>query len=327
MPVPRKVCLLTACIALAVLGVAAPAESAPRPKQPDRTAPSVPTNVHITAVTEDTISLAWTASTDNSGAIHHYVTCYSGWLIPGAYCIWGSPTPPAKTITGLIPGTEFSFQVKAVDAAGNESALSTAVSGSTAPDVTPPTPPTNLRVTATTPSSVSLAWGSSSDRWWPTYQLLMDGAVVANLGDLVYRLRHLTPGTTHVFTVRAKDPSGNLSGESNAVTVTLASSSDVTPPTTPANLTASQPPDDFCGTNMLQWDASTDNVDAQSAIEYEIYLDGALFMVTAPGATWAAPYTFAGTNTWTVVAVDRSGNSSGSSNSATLTVVQDSDLC
>ena len=327
MHVPRKVCLLTACIALAVLGVAAPAGSAPRPKQPDRTAPSVPTNVHITGVTEDTISLAWTASTDNSGSIHHYVTCYSGWLIPGAYCIWGSPTPPAKTITGLVPGTEFTFQVKAVDAAGNESALTSPVTGRTAPDVTPPTAPTNLRVTATTPSSVSLAWNGSTDRWWPSYQLLMDGAVVANLGDLVYRLRHLTPGTTHVFTVRAKDPSGNLSAASNAVTVALAASSDVTPPSTPTNLTATQPPDDFCGTNMLQWGASTDNADAQSAIEYEIYLDGALRHVTEPGATWSAPYTFAGTNTWTVVAVDRSGNSSSSSNPATLTVVQDSDLC
>ena len=70
----------------------------------------MPTNVRITAATEDSISLAWTASTDNSGSIHHYVTCYSGWLIPGAYCIWGSPVPPAKTITGLVPGTEFSFR-------------------------------------------------------------------------------------------------------------------------------------------------------------------------------------------------------------------------
>ena len=328
MYVSRKLCLLSACVALAVVAVAAPAAAAPRPKpQQDHTAPTVPTNVHITAATEDTISLAWTASTDNSGSIHHYVTCYSGWLIPGAYCIWGSPTPPAKTITHLVPGKEFSFQVKAVDAAGNESALSAPVTGSTAPDVTPPTTPGNLRVTATTPSSVSLAWDRSSDRWSLTYQVLMDGAVVADAGDLAYRLRHLTPGTTHVFTVRAKDSSGNLSGESNAVTVPLAQSSDVTPPTTPANLTATQPPDDFCGTNMLQWEASSDNVDAQSAIEYEIYINGALRTVTAPGATWAAPYTFAGTNTWTVVAVDRSGNSSGASNPATLTVVQDPDLC
>ena len=78
---------------------------------------------------------------------------------------------------------------------------------------------------------------------------------------------------------------------------------------------------------MLRWDASNDDVDAQSAIEYEIYLHGSLFTVTPPGVAFAAPYTFAGTNTWTVVAVDRAGNSSGVSNAATLTVRLDQDLC
>jgi chitodextrinase len=318
----------SAFVAIAVLAGASSATAAPRPskKPPDTTAPTVPTNVHVTAVTEDTISIAWTASTDNSGAIHHYVTCYSGWLIPGAYCIWGSPVPPEKTITGLVAGTEFSFQVKAVDAAGNESALSSPVTGSTAPDVTPPSTPANARVTATTPSSVSLAW-DRSDGWAYTYQVLMDGAVAASTQDLAFRLRHLTPGTTHTFAIRARDASGNLSAASNPMTVALEPSSDRTPPSTPANLVASQPPDDFCGTNMLEWTASTDNVDPQSAIEYEIFLNGSLRAVTAPGTAWAAPYTFAGTNTWTVVAVDRAGNSSGVSNPATLTVQQDSDLC
>ena len=140
---------VSACAALAVLAVVAPTASDARPRPPrDQTPPTVPANLKITGATEDSISVAWTASTDNSGSIHHYVTCYSGFMIPGAYCIWGSPNPPAKTVTHLVPGKEFSFRVKAVDAAGNESALSSPVSGSTAPDVTPPTTPANLRVTA-----------------------------------------------------------------------------------------------------------------------------------------------------------------------------------
>ncbi len=319
---------VTACVALGVLAGAVPAASAARPK-PDRTAPTVPTNVRITAATEDTVSLAWTASTDNSGSIHHYVTCYSGYMIPGpyGYCIWGSPVPPAKTVTGLVPGKEFTFRVKAVDAAGNESALSSPVTGSTAPDVTPPTAPANARVTATTPSSVSLAWNRSTDGWSFTYQVLMDGEVVGSTWDLAFRVRHLTPGTMHTFAIRARDSSGNLSAASNAVTVALAPSSDRTPPTTPTGLTASQPADDFCASNVLQWGASTDNVDPQSAIEYEIYQNGSFREVTAPGVASGWLYTFAGTNTWTVVAVDRSGNSSGVSNPATLTVRQDEGLC
>jgi chitodextrinase len=319
---------VSACAALVVLALSVPATSEARPRPPrDQTAPTVPANLRITAATEDSISLAWSASTDNSGSIHHYVTCYSGFMIPGAYCIWGSPVPPAKTVTGLVPGKEFSFRVKAVDAAGNESALSSPVSGSTAPDVTPPTTPANFHVTATTPSSVSLAWNRSSDNWGFSYQVLMDGEVVGSTGALTFRQRHVAPGTTHEFAVRARDTSGNLSPNSTSVIVSFEASSDRMPPTTPTNLTASQPPDDFCGTNMLQWDASTDDVDAPSAIEYEIYLNGSLFMVSPPGATFAAPYTFAGTNTWTVVAVDRAGNSSGVSDAATLTVRLDQDLC
>jgi len=68
-------------------------------------------------------------------------------------------------------------------------------------------------------------------------------------------------------------------------------------------------------------------LDAQSAIEHELYLNGSLFLVGPPGLTFKTPYTFAGTNTWTVVAVDRAGNSSDASNAATLTVRLDQDLC
>jgi hypothetical protein len=50
--------------------------AAARPDASDRA-----DGLRITAVTEDSISLAWSASTDNSGSIHHYVTCHSGLLI------------------------------------------------------------------------------------------------------------------------------------------------------------------------------------------------------------------------------------------------------
>jgi hypothetical protein len=75
---------VSACVAAVVLAGAAPAVMAKPPKPPDTSAPTVPTNLRITAVTEDSISIAWTASAHNSGSIHHYVTCYSGFSIPGA---------------------------------------------------------------------------------------------------------------------------------------------------------------------------------------------------------------------------------------------------
>ena len=105
------------------------------------------------------------------------------------------------------------------------SGLSEPVTGTTAPDVTPPTTPTGLKVTGTGISTVSLAWDRASDRWSFRYEVLMDGEVVTAAshpftGTPTTTLRKIPPGT-HTFEVRARDFSGNVSGLSNAQTVTL----------------------------------------------------------------------------------------------------------
>jgi hypothetical protein len=125
--------------------------------------------------------------------------------------------------------------------------------------------------------------------------------------------------------VRARDTAGNVSGLSAPLTVTLPPSTDVTPPSAPSNLTA-EDLDDFCGSVILRWDQSTDDVDSQPALEYEIYRNGAFFTLVT-GTGFAGLYVPDGTSTWTVVAVDRSGNSSPASNGATLTVAVDPDFC
>ena len=104
---------------------------------------------------------------------------------------------------------------------------------------------------------------------------------------------------------------GNVSGLSGPLTVTLPPSTDTTAPSTPTNLTA-EDLNDFCGSVILRWGQSTD-ADPQSALEYEIYRNGVFFtLVTGTGV--AGVYAGDGTSTWTVVAVDRSGNSSAASN-------------
>jgi glycosidase len=92
----------------------------------DLVAPSVPTNVRQTAATPTSITLAWDASTDNVG-----VTAYEVYL--GGFYV-SSPTGTQLTMTGLAPSTTYGFTVLAKDAAGNKSALTTPVQGSTAAD-------------------------------------------------------------------------------------------------------------------------------------------------------------------------------------------------
>ena len=155
------------------------------------------------SVTDDSVTLRWNASTDNSGTIQRY-------LVNGIYHEASSLT---KTIGFLVPNWTQTYTVIAQDAAGNSSGTASIVA-TTAPDVTPPTAPSALRLVSTnSPSSISLAWDKSTDRWAFSYQILMDGAVIASSSSTSTRLRHLPPGTTHTFTVRARDHSGGTSRE------------------------------------------------------------------------------------------------------------------
>ena len=308
-----RVSLAVAAVLLAFAVLAPAASAAGR----DRTPPSTPTNLRVVSVTEDSITIAWNASTDNSGKIHAYIA-------GGIYHPGNSTT---KTFTGLVPNWTVTYRVQAMDPSGNTSGLSAPLTVTTLPDRTAPTTPANLRVTGTGISTVSLAWDRSSDRWSFSYEVLMDGSVLASaahpfVGTPFTTLRKIPPGS-HTFQVRARDFSGNISGLSNAVPVTLAGNGDSTAPSAPSNLTV-EDLNDNCGSLILRWTPSTD---ADPQIEYELYLNGHFFQLTPPNVSSIGIYTQPGTQTWTVKAVDRAGNTSGPSNAVTLTVVADQNLC
>ena len=90
---------------------------------PDTEAPSVPTNLAVTTSTSSSISLTWTASTDNI-AIAGYDIYVDGVLKT-------TSTSTTITITGLNPSTTYSFYIKAKDVAGNVSVNSNTVTGTT----------------------------------------------------------------------------------------------------------------------------------------------------------------------------------------------------
>lgn len=89
----------------------------------DTQAPSVPTNLSASNVTQTSLTLSWTASTDNVG-----VTGYD--VYQGGTNI-GSVTGTTANVTGLSAGTSYSFTVRAKDAAGNVSAASAALNVTT----------------------------------------------------------------------------------------------------------------------------------------------------------------------------------------------------
>lgn len=89
----------------------------------DVTAPSRPTGLRITELTESSVSLAWNASTDNVEVSGYDVEVNGVKVatVPGL----------VHNVTGLMSGTQYIFGVRARDAAGNLSAASNLVAVTT----------------------------------------------------------------------------------------------------------------------------------------------------------------------------------------------------
>lgn len=89
----------------------------------DAEAPTAPKNLAATGTTSNSISLSWTASTDNVGV--------TGYVIYRNGVQAGTSTTAAFTDSGLEAATAYLYTVKAKDEAGNLSAASNSVTATT----------------------------------------------------------------------------------------------------------------------------------------------------------------------------------------------------
>jgi hypothetical protein len=125
----RVVSIVLLCLALLL----APANCG----KGDKTAPSAVTNLMCTSPCSDkTPTFSWDAATDNSSGVDHYSVCMWGWGAAATERVWvnvGDATD--YTLDDQLPDGQHTFEVKAVDKAGNEgpSLLCGIVCDSTAP--------------------------------------------------------------------------------------------------------------------------------------------------------------------------------------------------
>jgi len=181
----------------------------------DTQAPTAPSNLSASSITQTTLTLNWTASTDNVG-VTGYDVYRNGSLL-------GSVTSNAANVTGLTAGTTYTFYVKAKDAAGNVSAASNTISVTTqaAADTQAPTAPSNLASSNITQTSVSLSWTASTDNVGVTgYDIYRNNTLLTSTTGTSYNVTGLTASTTYSFYVKAKDAAGNVSAASNTISVT-----------------------------------------------------------------------------------------------------------
>jgi chitodextrinase len=271
----------------------------------DRKPPTTPTNLRVTAVTSYSVALAWDPSTDNSGRFSYVICCanVSSQTVPGGVSSF-------TYTAGLEAGRSFTLRIQAVDAAGNWSKPSNSVTFTTPPDTIPPTRPL-VSVTNVGATFVSLMWSTIEDGPHVWYSVFANGdAVLYGTRETSTTLTLLQPETTYTFTVQARDFGGNSSPLSDPVTATTGATNpdDVTPPTTPGNLRAGSWGD--CEVE-LDWDESTDDLDPQWLIEYQVYVNGVYDHSLSQRYTRTIVYgTQNGANTFAVIAVDTAGNRS-----------------
>ena len=275
--------------------------SACSPAPGDTQAPTVPSGLAKTGSTATSISVGWTASSDNVG-VSSYGAYRNGTSV-------GSANSTSYTYSGLVCGTSYTLAVDAVDAAGNRSAKSS-INASTAAcavtDTQAPTVPSGLATTGSTATSISVGWTASSDNVGvSSYGAYRNGTSVGSANSTSYTYSGLVCGTSYTLAVDAVDAAGNRSAKSSINASTAACAvTDTQAPSVPSGMTTSA----IAQTSVkLSWSPSTDNVGVAG---YNLYRGGA-----KSSSTTSTSYTFTGlacgtTYTLALTAYDAAGNES-----------------
>ena len=289
-------------------------------KAKDMEAPTVPSGVTVTDITETRATVSWEASTDNVEVAGYNV--YVNDTKVNAVPVTGT----TYDLTGLTEETEYTVMVTAVDTSENESVRSEAATFTTLKtedpkDTEAPTVPANVRTSDVTETTAKVAWDEASDNVGVVgYNVYVNETKVNE--ELVtgteYDLTGLTEETEYTVNVTAVDAEGNESVRSEAVTFTTLKTeepADTEAPTVPANVKASE----ITYTKAtIAWEASTDNVEVAG---YNVYVNNTKVnasLVANPtydltGLTEGTEYTV------TVTAVDAAGNESEPSEAVTFT--------
>lgn len=270
----------------------------------DTVAPSVPANVHASALGSKGANITWNAVIDNSGG-----SGLAGYkvLIDGSF-MYSTAKTSLNLYTDLSPGNH-SVTIRSYDHKDNTSAASTTINFSnlSSSDNQPPTSPGRLLVSSTD-RNVSLSWGSSNDNTQVIGYFVIGPNqniyVPANVTSASFS--NLPTNTTYFIEVQAIDANGNFSLDNSAVVdntaIVTTALAGTHPPTQPMFAYSPSANDKFI---KLAWKPSSDD---QTLVGYNIFRDGRQ-IATATTNSYTDLTVLAGKNyQYSVQAVDNVGN-------------------
>ncbi|MDH4144249.1 MAG: putative Ig domain-containing protein, partial [Acidimicrobiia bacterium] len=174
----------------------------------DVTAPTTPPSASASTNGTDRVTLNWGPSTDD--------VAVTGYLVHRDFAFLAFvPAGTTYTDTTAVAGATYRYQVRAQDAAGNNSEPTAPLRITVAPggvDTTPPSTPANLAASFVAGSGVRLNWSASGDDdRVGGYLVHRDFQFVAFVpAGTTYTDPAALPGG-HTYEVRAQDPTGNNS--------------------------------------------------------------------------------------------------------------------
>ena len=299
-------------VATSALGSSAPGTSNPITPA---TVPQPPGSVNVTGG-DSQASVTWTVPTNGGSAITGYiVTPYIG--TSAGTPVNAGPSATSTTVTGLVNGTTYTFQVVATNALGNSSAAtSSAVTVGT-----PPGPPTNVTATAGN-AQATVSWNAPSNNGGlaissytvtPYIGTTAGTPVTTNGTTTTKTVTSLNNGVTYTFQVTATSTLGtSTAGTSNAATPS-------TVPDAPGSVTATG----AIGQATVSWTAPANGGAAITGYTITPYVgttagtpasaDASATSTIITGLVNGTTYTFQ------VVAANVAGNSApGTSNAVTV---------
>ncbi len=255
----------------------------------DTTKPGIAGSLSATATGAHSVVVAWTAAGDNVGVI--------GYQVSRNGTLFATVTSTTVTDDSAPDGAGLTYQVRAVDAAGNVGPAASAAVSLT--DVTPPTLNGELSLSVAADGTINVAWPAGIDNVGVTaYRVSRDGVQLTLATGTTYADAGLSQARSYGYSIVALDGAGNTSASLDG-TVYLA---DVTPPAAPPSLSVTQSGPTAVN---LAWGAATDNVMVD---HYVVTVDGAALAATTDLQLSGVSVADGADHQFTVAPVDAAGN-------------------